>query len=133
MIRSELLRSLGGLDESVFMYLEDQELCRRVRDAGYRIRFVAGARAVHGAGTSTARGDAGAQARAYLHRIDADLEFLRRHGGRFEAGVAAWAFVFRSALGLLVSVVRPRRRVRYRAALPYAIRQLRGRQPAPPV
>ena len=57
LLRTDLLRSLGGLDESVFMYLEDADLCRRVRDARLRVRFVAGAPAVHGGGTSTARGD----------------------------------------------------------------------------
>jgi N-acetylglucosaminyl-diphospho-decaprenol L-rhamnosyltransferase len=133
LIRTDLLRRLGGLDDTVFLYLEDQDLCRRVRDDGSRVRFLAGAGAVHGAGTSTARGDAGAQVRAYLHRIDADVEFLRRYGSRGEAGLAVLAYVVRSLAGLVVSVVRPERRSRYAASLRYSLRQRRGRQPAPAV
>ena len=133
LMRTDVLRSLGGLDESVFMYLEDADLCRRVRDRGLRVRFVANAHAVHLGGASTAQGDQHAQARAYLHRIDADLEFLRRHGHRGEVPLAIGAFVLRALVGLVVSVVRPARRARYRAALGFTLRQVSGRRPAPPV
>jgi hypothetical protein len=133
LLRSDVLRDLGGLDESVFMYLEDMDLCRRVRDRGLRVRFVAGAPAVHEGGASTARGDDAARGRAYLHRIDADVEFLRRHGRSWEPAVAALAYALRSVLGLVVATIRPGLRSRYRAALPFALRQLRGRTPAPPV
>lgn len=133
LVRTELLRALGGLDESVFMYLEDIDLCRRIRDAGYRVRFLAGVSAVHDAGASTRQGDPEAQVRAYLHRIDADVEFLRRYGRRGEAAAAVWAFVVRALLGLAVSLVRPERRERYRQALGFSLAQVRGRRPAPPV
>lgn len=133
MVRTELLRQLGGLDETVFMYLEDQDLCHRIRDAGHRIRFVASAVAVHDAGASTRAGDQAAQARAYLHRIDADLELLRRYGRRGEAGLAVAAFVLRASVGLLVSLIRSERRERYRRALVYSLSQIPGRRPAPPV
>jgi GT2 family glycosyltransferase len=128
LVRTDLLRSLGGLDETVFMYLEDADLCRRVRDAGFRVRFVADAPAIHEGGASTAQGASDAQVRAYLHRIDADVEFVRRYGYPGEAVRAIGAFVLRSVVGLAVAVVRPARRARYRAALRYSLRQLRGRQ-----
>lgn len=133
LLRTDELRALGGLDETVFMYLEDADLCRRVRDRGQRVRFVAGASAVHAGGASTARGDEDARARAYLHRIDGDLEFLRRYGHRGEPALAIAAFVLRSLLGLALSVVRPGRRLRYRRALTYSLQQLGGRRPPPPV
>jgi len=133
LIRTDLLRSLGGLDEDVFMYFEDADLCRRVRDTGHRIRFVADAPATHLGGASTAAGPEDAQVRAYLHRIDADLEFLRRHGKPWEPKVAAVAFTVRSIFGLVISLVRPQLRPRYRAALMYTVRQARGRIAPPPV
>ncbi|MBW3548117.1 MAG: glycosyltransferase family 2 protein [Actinobacteria bacterium] len=129
LIRSDLLRALGGLDESVFLYFEDGDLCRRVRDAGYRVRFVAGASAVHAGATSTSRGDPGAQARAYLHRLDADIEFMRRYGHRGEAGLAVAAFLVRAGIGLVVSRWMKERRLRYAAALRWVWSQRRGRRP----
>lgn len=133
LIRSDLLRALGGLDESVFLYFEDGDLCRRVRDAGYRVRFVAGASAVHAGATSTSRGDPGAQARAYLHRLDADIEFVRRYGYRGEAGLAVAAFLLRAGIGVVVSTWMKERRLRYTAALRWVWSQRRGRRPPAPV
>lgn len=133
MMRTPLLQALGGLDETVFMCLEDGDLCRRVRDGGHRVRFVAGASAVHAGATSTTRADASAQTRAYLHRLDADIEFLRRYGQRGEAGLAVAAFLLRSAIGLVVSIWMEDRRLRYAAALRWTWAQRRGRRPPPAV
>ncbi len=38
-IRASLFRRLGGFDETMFMYFEDKDLCKRSRDAGYRVVF----------------------------------------------------------------------------------------------
>ena len=133
LIRSDLLRELGGLDETVFLYLEDGDLCRRVRDAGYRVHFVAGASVVHAGATSTLRGNPDAQVRAYLHRLDADIEFLRRYGHRGEAGLAVVAFLIRAGIGMAVSMWMADRRLRYSTALRWTWSQRRGRNPPPPV
>lgn len=133
LMRRALMQQLGGLDETVFLYLEDADLCRRVRDAGYRVRFVAGASAVHLGGSSTGRGDPAAQARAYLHRVDADVEFLRRYGRRGEAGAGLAAFLLRSVIGLVVSTRMKERRLRYAMALRWTWAQRHGRLPPPPV
>ncbi|HEU0045930.1 glycosyltransferase family 2 protein [Sphingomonas sp.] len=53
LIRTELFRSLGGFDERFFVYLEDVDLSARVQDAGWRVHYLAEARAFHrGGGTS---------------------------------------------------------------------------------
>lgn len=44
--REDLLR-LGGFREDFFMYFEDDELCLRVRKAGWQIAVVPGARVAH--------------------------------------------------------------------------------------
>ncbi len=133
LVRTDVLRSLGGLDETVFMYLEDGDLCRRVRDAGLRVGFVAGAAATHAGGMSTSRGRPEAQARAYLHRLDADIEFLRRYGRPGEAGLAVAAFLLRAVIGLIVSTRRKDRRLRYATALRWMWAQRHGRRPPPAV
>ncbi|MBY0579217.1 MAG: glycosyltransferase family 2 protein [Burkholderiales bacterium] len=38
---------LAGLDEGYFMYIEDVDYCRRVRDAGYRVAYSPGAEVIH--------------------------------------------------------------------------------------
>jgi GT2 family glycosyltransferase len=47
-IRRSLWNEMGGLDESFFpAYFEEADLCRRVRDAGWKVATVCSARAVH--------------------------------------------------------------------------------------
>lgn len=53
MVRGEALAQVGGFDERFFMYCEEIDLCRRVKDAGWGIYCVPRAEIVHLAGQST--------------------------------------------------------------------------------
>ena len=53
LVRREALAAVGGFDERYFMYWEDADLCRRLRDRGYTIRYVPGATAIHQVGQSS--------------------------------------------------------------------------------
>jgi N-acetylglucosaminyl-diphospho-decaprenol L-rhamnosyltransferase len=44
---------VGGFDEAFFMYLEDVDLCWRLKQAGWRTRYEPAARVVHAIGRST--------------------------------------------------------------------------------
>lgn len=54
LIRRNLFVSLGGFDPAIFLFYEDDDLCRRMRDAGHALIHVHGAEARHGRGRSTA-------------------------------------------------------------------------------
>ncbi len=54
LLRRELFLSLGGFDPAIFLFYEDDDLCRRMRDAGHALVHVDGAQARHGRGRSTA-------------------------------------------------------------------------------
>jgi len=45
--------AIGGFDEAYFLHVEDLDLARRVRDAGYRVAIAHALRAVHAQGTSS--------------------------------------------------------------------------------
>jgi N-acetylglucosaminyl-diphospho-decaprenol L-rhamnosyltransferase len=53
LVRSELLRDVGLLDEGFFMYYEDVDYCRRARRSGWRILHDPRARVVHLRGQSS--------------------------------------------------------------------------------
>src|SRR6266566_619626 len=55
MIRRSLFHELGGFDENMFMYFEDDDLSLRLIESREPIIFVSDARATHYLGTSTAR------------------------------------------------------------------------------
>lgn len=54
LIRRELFVALGGFDPAIFLFYEDDDLCRRLRDAGHALVHVHQAEAGHGRGRSTA-------------------------------------------------------------------------------
>jgi GT2 family glycosyltransferase len=52
MVRRELFKHVGGFDERFFMFMEDLDLCKRVRDAGYDVQFTTQTSAIHYGGAS---------------------------------------------------------------------------------
>ena len=57
MVRSELYRESGGLDEQFFAHMEEIDLCWRLQQMGYRIRFVPTAKVYHVGGATLQRGN----------------------------------------------------------------------------
>jgi N-acetylglucosaminyl-diphospho-decaprenol L-rhamnosyltransferase len=54
-LRRDALDSVGGWDEGFFMYVEDVDLCWRLRRAGWRVRYEPGGSVTHVQGLSTRR------------------------------------------------------------------------------
>jgi GT2 family glycosyltransferase len=79
MVRADVFDRLGGFDEGFWpAWWEDVDFCRRLRDAGYRIRYVPDAVFRHEGGTSV-----GALGPAAFHRIFARnrRRYVRKHHG----------------------------------------------------
>ncbi|MDX3809875.1 glycosyltransferase family 2 protein [Bosea thiooxidans] len=53
LIQRELFQALGGFDPAIFLFYEDDDLCRRMRDAGHALVHVHDAEARHGRGQSS--------------------------------------------------------------------------------
>jgi N-acetylglucosaminyl-diphospho-decaprenol L-rhamnosyltransferase len=54
-LRREALDDVGGWDERYFMYMEDVDLCLRLRRAGWRVAYEPGGEVVHVQGASTSQ------------------------------------------------------------------------------
>jgi GT2 family glycosyltransferase len=83
MVRAEVFDRLGGLDESfVPAWWEDVDFCRRLRDAGHRIRYEPSARFAHTGGASLAHLGRPAFTRAYERNL---CRYVDKHHGRAAA------------------------------------------------
>jgi len=69
LIRRDVFEAVGGFDERFFMYCEDMDLCKRIREAGYRLRYLPDASAIHHWGKSTAQLPAPMLREAYRSRV----------------------------------------------------------------
>ena len=55
LVRRSALEEVGGFDERFFLYCEDKDLCRRLRAAGYDVRYEPRATVRHRGGASAPR------------------------------------------------------------------------------
>ncbi|MCA8976917.1 MAG: glycosyltransferase family 2 protein [Planctomycetes bacterium] len=77
LFRTAELAAIGGFDDSYFMYWEDVELCKRLRDRGGRIVWLPWVRVEHAAGSSS--GGARSPLRKYLMARNA-VRYLATNG-----------------------------------------------------
>ena len=47
LVKADIIRKVGVMDPRYFMYYEEVDWCRRIRQAGYRILYVPGSRVLH--------------------------------------------------------------------------------------
>jgi GT2 family glycosyltransferase len=110
LVRREAAEAVGYLDPDFFVYSDETDFCKRLRDAGWRILFVPAARAVHHNQLGT---DAAAMSRRIVefHR-NRDLYF-RKHGLTATRLVWrlcwTWAYLARAAAAALMPGREPRR------------------------
>jgi len=76
-VRRDVFESIGRMDETFFMYMEDVDLCARIWAAGKRVMCVPGARLVHDHQRSSA---AGAWSRAGRMHLTSLRTYAAKHG-----------------------------------------------------
>ncbi|GAW94069.1 polysaccharide pyruvyl transferase family protein [Calderihabitans maritimus] len=95
LIRAEVLKRVGFLDEDYFLYVEDLDFCWRLRKMGYRLVYVPGALVYH---------DLDPQLRDRMnpvvlyHRGRSCMVFLRKH---FPVPYVIYGFLFQTLVGTL--------------------------------
>jgi N-acetylglucosaminyl-diphospho-decaprenol L-rhamnosyltransferase len=102
LLRREALESLGGLDETFFLYSEETDLFRRMRNAGLCAGYVPAAAAFHAGGASAPRSTTrGIEARSRVL-------YARKHHGRLVALFEAIAVGIGAVTHAAIWIHRPR-------------------------
>ena len=103
LVRREAAEQVGWLDGDFFVYSDETDFCKRVRDAGWRILFVPGARAVHHDQLGT---DSEAMARRIVEFHRNRDRYFRKHGLTATRLVWkacwTWAYLARAAAAALL-------------------------------
>ena len=77
MARREAIEQIGLLDEGFFMYSEELDWCRRMRDAGWRIVYLPQAQIIHHEGKSSEQ----AIADRHVNFETSKVRYFRKHHG----------------------------------------------------
>ncbi len=83
MLPRHVVEAVGGMDEAYFMYSEELDYCRRIKDAGYPILYLPTAQIVHHVGKSSEQ----AVTARHINFQRAKLRYFRKFHGRFSCGV----------------------------------------------
>lgn len=94
MVRSEVFHSIGGFDEAFFLYIEDLDLCCRIRKAGHQVWYVHTGRVTHEEHHTTVQ-VLGSVSRIVLQNMRSQHYYFRKHRGK------AVAFVWRHMIAAL--------------------------------
>ena len=93
MVRKEILDNIGGFDERFFMYAEDIDLSKRIRDAGFENYYLGTCTVLHFKGESTRRD------KLYIQRFyEAMTLYVQKHYTGFGSGLSVG--VMKAAIGL---------------------------------
>ncbi len=85
LVRRDAAAAIGYLDPEFFVYSDETDFCKRLRDAGGEILFVPSAEAVHHEQLSTDRGSGSARVVEFHRGRD---RYLRKHHGAASAWLA---------------------------------------------
>lgn len=116
-LRREALIDVGGFDERFFMYCEEADLCRRIRDAGWQVRHLPVMRIIHYGGAPSPR----LIAQASFSR----LAYASKHFGAVRAQTYRAVLIVHHLARLVGSLVRNGRHER-RAGELHALRVVLG-------
>ncbi len=118
LVRREVYRQVGGLDEGFFMYSEEVDWCRRIRSAGWEIVYLPAAAVIHYEGKSSEQ----VVAARHIYFQSSKVRYFRKHHGAAQAEllrrfllstyVYQWA---REGLKWLIGLKRPMRAERMKA------------------
>jgi GT2 family glycosyltransferase len=132
LVRREAYEQVGGLDESFFMYSEELDWCRRIKEAGWDIIYLPTATVIHHEGKSSEQ----VVPARHIHFQSSKVRYFAKHHGRFQAGVVRWFLLAtylyqmgREGAKWLVGHKRPLRAERVKAYRQVLRSGLRGQRP----
>jgi N-acetylglucosaminyl-diphospho-decaprenol L-rhamnosyltransferase len=129
LLRRSVLEEVGLFDETFFLYFEETDLCRRIRNAGHGIGFVKDSVVIHLEGATTGINNLRKRTPGYV--LDSRRHYWTKHHGA--AGFAAASLVRAAGMASyeLRRLVQNKPQRDYERALPDFVAHWLGRKPPP--
>lgn len=98
MVKKEVFKKAGPMDEGIFMYMDETEWCYRIKKAGYKVMFYPGAEIIHlgGASSLTGRKD------PILNIYRGLIYFYKKHYPRWQLPILRLMLKLKAAGALLI-------------------------------
>jgi GT2 family glycosyltransferase len=81
LVRRQIYEDIGGLDEGFFMYSEELDWCRRIKDRGWEVVYLPTATVVHHEGKSSEQ----VVPARHIHFQSSKVRYFRKYHGSFQA------------------------------------------------
>lgn len=114
-LRQSVLAEVGLLDERYFMFFEEVDLCRRIKDAGHRIYLFPNARITHYGGRSRRQ----SRAEVILPGLQSMLRYFRIHEGPVKSALFDLFFRPLFAIGICFDAGRAALKVSFSRLRPH--------------
>lgn len=114
LVRRSVFDAVGGFDERFFMYYEDTDFCRRLRNTGHRLLFTPAAIAVHHWGKSSAQVPERMLVESYRSRMQYFETYYPGWGGELSRWAALAELGMRRVFLAGAALIIPGRRDRVR-------------------
>jgi GT2 family glycosyltransferase len=118
LVRRLVYEQVGGLDETFFMYSEELDWCKRIKEAGWEVIYLPTATIIHHEGKSSEQ----VVPARHIHFQSSKVSYFHKHHGALQAEFLRWfllaTYVYlwaREGLKWLVGHKRPLRAERVRA------------------
>ena len=119
MVRQEVIEQVGRMDEAYFMYSEELDWCRRIKDSGWRVVYLPTAEIIHHVGKSSEQ----AIVERHINFQRAKLRYFRKYDGRLTAAflraVLLFNYGWQLALEAAKAIIGHKRELRWQRVRAY--------------
>jgi hypothetical protein len=99
-IRRKAFEAVGGFDERFFLYWEDTDICKRIKDAGWRIVYFSKAKVIHLIGRSSST----KPIKSIYHFHSSCFKLFQKHADGFQKALIPISFLALSVRCLFVII-----------------------------
>jgi N-acetylglucosaminyl-diphospho-decaprenol L-rhamnosyltransferase len=86
LVRRQVYEQVGGLDEGFFMYSEELDWCKRIKDAGWAVAYLPTATILHHEGKSSEQ----VIPARHIYFQSSKIRYFRKHHGALPAEALRW-------------------------------------------